>query len=192
MSSYFVPIRNIYNHPEVYDDVIITNSATLKVGGLVKLASGFASAVTAGDAIYGVAVGFVGTTDQNVGLPLDKLTSGVDYDGSYTAGGPGTGTYVAASDNQTDKKIAVRVRIDQGMVMTNTPDATIGTTSGSNLKGGYTDVADYLTVDENNNSAAFTTKAQLFILGVGGGHNYENISSSVGLYMIAEKQELGG
>lgn len=189
--AYFNPIRNIYGYPEVYDDVIITNSEAITTGGLITLISGFAQAAAAGEAIYGLAVGFVGTKDQNKGLPLDKLVSGVDYDGTYTAGAFGTNAYTAAADNQTDKKIAVRVRIDVGLAMANTPDAAIGTTSGSELKGSYTDIISSTQVDENNAGNAFTTKAQLTILARGGELGYEEIATTQGIYMICEKQELG-
>jgi hypothetical protein len=136
-------------------------------------------------------MGFVGTKDQNKGLPLDKLTSSVDFDGTYTAGAFGTNAYAAAVDNQTDKQIAVRVRIDVGLAMANTPDAALGTTTGSNLKGNYTDLASSTQVDENNGTNAFTTKAQMTILGIGGQLGYEEIAATQGIYMICEKQELG-
>lgn len=190
--AYFTPIRNIYGLPEVYDDVIIKNSSTITVGGLVSLSSGFATAATAGARVYGVCVGIIGSKDGNHGIPLDKLASGTDYDGTFTAGGPGTQAYAAASDNQTDKKIAARVRIDIGMAMTNEPDAALGTTSGSNLKGAFTDIASATQVDENNATNAFTTVAQLVLLGVGGDINYEDVATTHGVYMIMEKSEIGG
>ncbi len=190
--AYFTPLKNFYGLPEVYDDVIIANSQAIVTGDLVNIVSGFADGADAGERIYGVAIGFVGGLDSNMGLPLDKLASGTDYDGTYTSGAHGTQAYTASADNQTDKKVRVRVRIDHGMVMTNVPDADIGTTTGSNLKGNFTDIASQSQVDENNNGASFTTIAQLVILGVGGSYQFENVGTTNGLYMIMEKQEMGG
>jgi len=190
--AYFTPLKNFYGLPEVYDDVIIANSQAITTGHLVNIVSGFADGADAGERIYGVAVGFVGGLQNNKGIPLDKLTSGTDYDGTYVAGAHGTQAYTASADNQTDKKVMVRVRIDHGMVLSNEPDAAIGTTTGSNLKGNFTDVAGQSQVDENNGGNAFTTIAQLVILGVGGSYQFENVPTTHGLYMIMEKQEMGG
>ena len=190
--AYFTPIKNLYGLPEVYDDVIIANSQAITTGDLVNIVSGFADGADAGERVYGVAVGFVGGLVNNRGIPLDKLTSSVDYDGTYTAGAHGTNAYTAAADNQTDKKVMVRLRIDHGMLMTNEPDAALGTTTGSNLKGNYTDIVSQSQVDENNGGNAFTTIAQLVIVGVGGTYPFENIATTHGVYMIMEKQEAGG
>lgn len=190
--AFFTPLKNLYSLPEVYDDVIIANSQVITTGDMVNIVSGFADGADAGERIYGVAVGFVGGLESNKGIPLDKLVSGTDYDGTFTAGAHGTQAYTASADNQTDKKVMVRVRIDHGMVCSNVPDATIGTTTGSNLKGNYTDLITQSQVDENNNGNAFTTIAQLVILGVGGSYQFENVASTNGLYMIMEKQEMGG
>lgn len=190
--AYFVPIKNLYGLPEIYDDVIIGDSATITAGGLVTLASGFVAATTAGDRVYGLCVGFVATLEQSRGIPLDKLSATNDFDGTYTAGGLGTNKYVATSDNQTDKKIAARIRIDPGMVMTNEPDAALATTTGSDLKGNFTDVTSDTQVDENNSTNSFTTIAQLVIHGRGGDLNFEEVSTTFGIYQIMEKQEMGG
>lgn len=185
--AYFKPIRNIYSFPEVYDDVIIGNSETITTGGLVNISGGFADAAAAGEPVYGVAVGFVASLKPNRGLPLDKLSAATDYDGTYTTGAFGTNAYVASADNQTDKKIAVRVRMDIGMVMTNEPDAALATTTGSNLKGYFTDIAGPTQVDES--TAHTSTVSQLMVLGVGGDLLYEDVPTTHGIYTIFEKQE---
>lgn len=157
---------------------IITNSATVKVGGFVKLAAGFASPATAGAPIFGLCIGI----ESEKGIPLDSRT--VDpsaiYNGTFTSGP--NGSYAAASDNQTVKKVKAVIDITPDLVVSSAPDAAIGTTTGSNLAGGYTDLVDDITVDENNNGNAFTTVAQLLILGV------DPLNSANGLYMVAERQ----
>lgn len=190
--AYFTPIKNFYSLPEVYDDVIIANSQVITTGDLVNVVSGFADGADAGERIYGLCVGIVGGLPANRGIPLDKLTAGTDYDGTYTSGAHGTQAYTAASDNQTDKKVMARLRIDPGMLMTNTPDADLGTTSGSNLIGGYTDLVSQSQVDESNTSTAFTTIAQLAIVGIGGTFPFVDVPTTQGVYMIMENQMNGG
>jgi len=160
------------------DRVIIKNSATVKVGGFVLLSSGFASPATAGAAIYGLCVGIVTQLD----IPLDSRTadSSLVYDGTFVAGV--NGSYAAASNNQTVKKICAQIDITPDLVVSSAPDAAIGTTTGSDLKGNYTDLVDDITVDENNNGNSFTASAQLSILGV------DPQNSANGLYAIHERQ----
>lgn len=188
MAAYFKPRFYRWGRAAgVYENRIIKNSETIKTGGLVKLSSGFVAAATAGARIWGLCVGIVGgVSGKNDGIPLDKQASGADYDGTYTAGPLGTQTYAAASDNQTDKQVKAVIDVSPDLVMSNTPDATIGTTSGSNLAGNYTDIVSDVQVDEDNNSAALTTIAQLVILGV------DPEDSTSGLYMIMENQASGG
>ena len=190
--AYFTPIKNFYSLPEVYDDVIIANSQVITTGDLVNIVSGFADGADAGERIYGVALGFVGGVEANRGIPLDKLSATTDYDGTYVTGAHGTNAYTASGDNQTDKKVMVRVRIDHGMLMTNTPDAALETTAGSSLKGGYTDLVSQSQVDESNNGNAYTVIAQLAIIGAGGTYPFVDVPTTQGVYMIMEKQEAGG
>lgn len=181
--AYFKPVGYRWGRSEgVYVDLIIANSQVIKTGGLVNLVSGFVDGADAGERILGLCVGIVNSN----GIPLDKLTSGVDYDGTYVAGALGTQQYTASSDNQTDKMIRARIDISPDLVMSNEPDAAIGTTTGSNLAGNYTDIASDVQVDENNAGNAFTTIAQLYIVGV------DPNDSTKGLYTIMEKQDLGG
>lgn len=157
---------------------IITNSAAVKIGGFVLLSAGFASPATAGSKIFGLCIGF----ESPKGIPLDSRTVSQSdvFDGTFVAGT--SGSYTASADNQTDKMIKAVIDITPDLVVSSAPDAAIGTTAGSNLAGGYTDLLDDITVDENNNAAAFTTVAQLMILGV------DPELSTNGLYMVAERQ----
>jgi len=177
----FVFKRNIYGLPSTTIDVIINNSVTMTVGDMVYAIDGNLLALAvAGSQILGVVTGFV----TGKGIPLDKLTAGTDYDGTYTAGGVNAGKYVAASDNSTDKMIRARVQITPGDAYSCTPDATIGTTAGSDSIGYATDLTDEDQVDENTAAAATTNTAQLTILGT----DPENTAN--GLYMIKESQLL--
>lgn len=174
---------------EAVDKTIILNSKTTTIGDLVHLEDGFVDIAAAGERLWGVVVGFeVGgsnATDGD-GIGLENAKSGTDYDGTFTEGGIDVGKYVAISDNQTDKKVRAVIDVSPFAVYSNTPDATIGTTTGSNLKGNYTDIIDEDQVDENNSTNAFTTIAQLLILGV------DSLATTNGLYMIMERQYMGG
>lgn len=167
----------------IFEDRIIANSQVITTGGFVNLVSGFVDGADAGERIWGLCVGIVGSLPSTKGIPLDKMTSGVDYHGTYVAGTLGTQKYTAASDNQTVDQICARIDISPDLVVSNVPDAAIGTTSGSNLAGNYTDLITDVQVDENNNSAAFTTIAQLVILGV------DPEDSTKGLYQVVERQD---
>ena len=171
---------NQYGLPEVFRDYIIANSNTQTVGDMTNLVSGFLEIAASTERLLGVVEGFV----TSEGVPLDKLTAGTDYDGTYTAGGTNVGQYVASADNQTDKRIRGRVRVTLGDVYSNTPDAAIATTVGSDLAGNYTDLVDEDAVDENNAGNAFTTMAQLMI------HGVDPELTSAGLYSIAERQDM--
>lgn len=172
---------NIFGLNPVTKDVIINNSITVTVGDMVYGIDGNLCALAvAGSQILGVVQGFV----TPKGVPLDQLTAGTDYDGTYTAGGVNVGKYVAASDNSSDKKIKARVQITPGDFYSCAPDATIGTTAGSDSIGYNTDITDEDAVDEDTAAAATTATAQLAILGL----DPEN--SSNGLYMIKESQLL--
>lgn len=127
---------------------IISGSMTLEEGDAVKLVggAGVEPADAVGDKIYGYVVGF----QCKNGLPIAKAVSGTDYDGTYTAS-PDGDTYVSASDNLTDKKVRALVVPAEGLVVSAKPDATPGTTTGSNLSGYYIDIltTDSTKVDES-------------------------------------------
>ncbi len=148
---------------------IITNSVVSTVGQSVKLASGFVALGTAGVLVAGHIVAH--KTDKGVGLNTTGV-AGADI-GSYVY------TFTAASDNQTVAKVKAELDISKNTIYTVTPDATIGTTTGSNLSGYKTDIADKDTTDED--TAAATT-CQYDILGVDPGkstnhlvHIYESL-----------------
>lgn len=155
--------------------VIIASSQTIAVGDMVLVNnSGFISVATAGNPIFGVVMALV----DNNGIDLENTRETLDGTYSSTAR-----SYVAASDNQTNKKICAIVNVSTTAVYSAQPDATIGTTTSSGnsaFLGSYTDIVSAGQPDENNAGNSFATKAQLFIWGV----DPEN--SAHGLYSIVE------
>lgn len=157
---------------------VIENSQTLTIGDVVDLVNDAVALVGAGNEMYGVVLGFLAEN----GRPLENSVSGEDYDGTYTAGNVGTGTYVATSDNVTDKKVKALVRPfapgDKYSVVAN---ATLGTTGNSENAGGYFNLtAGSDTLDESTFSAG--TTAQFF--------SYGQDPKLEGLYVIVEPYEL--
>lgn len=132
---------------------VITNSATTAVHDSIKMASGFATRNTAGVLTAGHVTAHVSA--KGVGLNTTGA-AGAEM-GSYV------GTFAAASDNQTVAQVAVVLDISKATIYSADPDATIASTTGSNLSGYYTDLADHDTTDEDT---AATTSAQYGILGV--------------------------
>ncbi len=126
---------------------ILTNSITTTVSDSVKFASGFVALGTAGAAVLGhvMQIG----TDLGVGLSTTGV-AGAEL-GSYV------GTFLTASDNQTVAKVRAEIDISQQTMYTAEVDATIGTTTGSDLAGFRIDLVDEDTLDENT---AATTAAQ--------------------------------
>lgn len=95
--------------------VPIGTSKTIKVGDAVKLDAfsdgGGIERATSGEEILGICVGIV---DKN-GIDLDN-TSADNYDGTWTSS---TKTYVAASDNMTDKLVSGLVVVDKNAIWYN-------------------------------------------------------------------------
>lgn len=151
-----------------YEKWPIINSATVFKGGVVKVvATGVDGADDVADTIYGICKGFV--TPNNVSLDNALATQ---YDGTYTAGT----SYAAASDNVTDKKIQALVEpILPGDIIRAEADATLGTTTGSNLVGYFIDVltTDERKLDESNTHAA--NQLQFLIVGQPGKGNYVDV-----------------
>ena len=141
-----------------HEKLVVLNSATVFKGGPVKLAAGGvdgADAVT--DRIYGLCKGFV-MKDGNT--PIENALSS-QYDGTWTSS---NGSYAAAADNQTDKKVkAVVLPLLPGDVLEAELDATKGTTTGSDTVSYYVDV---LTTDERtlDESTASATSSQFLIV----------------------------
>jgi hypothetical protein len=129
-------------HP-VLRKAIIANSAEVTIHDSVKSASGFAALGTAGASVLGHVNAFVSAD----GIPLET-------DG---AGGIMRSTYTAASDNQTVAKVAVKVNVSKNTLYSAEVDATIGSTTGSNLPGYFMDLLDEDALDE---STAAATAAQ--------------------------------
>lgn len=91
-------------------DVPIMNDATITLGDAVDIhTTGGCQPADAGDKVFGIVIGLV---DIN-GTAL-STTPSAEYDGTYSgnAGQVGSETYVAASDNLTDKQIKVKLIID--------------------------------------------------------------------------------
>lgn len=157
---------------------LIGNSATLTIGDVVDVVGGIVTLAAAGNPMYGVVIGFESQKKQ----VLENSVSGVDYDGTYTAGGLGVGTYAATSDNQTDKKVRAIIRpFTPGDIWSAEADGTIGTTSTSDEAGGYFDIpaaSDQL--DEDTFSQ--TTVSQFFTHGPD--------SSKGGNWLLVEAREV--
>lgn len=132
---------------------IITNSVVTQELDSVKLASGFVALGTAGALV----LGHVTAISTNKGLGLNTSGATGAEMGSFV------GTYTAASNNQTVAKVKAEVDISKYTVYSVTPDVAIATTTGSNLSGYKTDIADETATDE---STATTGTAQYNILGV--------------------------
>ena len=131
-------------------DRIITNSVVCAISDSVKTASGFAALGTAGAGVLGHVVAIVGQDGLNP-----------EMDGSFR-GNPGE-AYTVASDNQTVAQIKAIVDIDVHGLYSAEVDATIGTTTGSNLAGYRMDLVDEDTLDE---STATANAAQYYSHGV--------------------------
>lgn len=121
-------------------DRIVTNSVTIAISDSVKTASGFAALGTAGAGVLGHVVALVGQDGLN---PVS--------DGSFN-GNLGA-AYTVASDNQTVAQIKAVVDVDVNGLYSAEVDATIGTTTGSNLAGYRMDLVDEDTLDESSATA---------------------------------------
>lgn len=132
---------------------IISNSAVITVGDAVgRDADGFIQLVGAGALVEGIVVAIT-RSDVDDAAPANN-----------GAGGAFTDTYTAAADNETVAKVSVLVDVAKSSKYAVTLDATAGTTTGSDLNGGYffDVVAASDTLDE---STASTTSAQFALLG---------------------------
>lgn len=156
---------------------IITGSQTITIGDAVAPSSGFISLVGAGNKVAGIVTGFYDAQGRVLDSPQ------ADYDGTYTKGGIGVGTYVAASDNTTDHKVEAEIDVDPMSVYSVKPDGTIATTTGSNLYGYYIDVP--AASDQTDEDTASATSGQFFIWGV------DPDDSTKHLVSIAENKNQG-
>ncbi len=105
------------------EQLIIANSQTIEVGDAVKMTTGFVNACDANDRIYGIVTGIV----NDEGIDLSNANANT-FDGTFTgADGTNKDTYVASSDNQTDKKVRAMVVADPYALWENTADAAMTT-----------------------------------------------------------------
>lgn len=152
-----------------YERLVIINSAEVFIDGAVKLvAGGVDGADATTDTVYGIVKGIV----VNGGMTPIQNALDSQFDGTFTAS---TGKYAAASDNQTDKKvIAVVEPVVAGDVLRVEADATLGTTTGSNVVGYSIDI---LTSDERklDESEAHATDGMYIIVGIPGKGNYVDV-----------------
>ncbi len=137
----------------VLRNAILANSITSVVMDSLKSASGFATLGTTGVLVFGHLVSHV--TKEGVGLGTTGAAGAAT--GSYV------GSYLTASDNQTVGMVKAKVDISKYTLYSAEEDATIGTTTGSNLDGYNQDLADEDTLDE---STATTGTAQYHGWGV--------------------------
>lgn len=120
---------------------IIANSQTITVGDAVKMASGFVQVCGANDRPMGIVAGIV---DKN-GIDLNSTVAD-NFDGTFTRS---TNTYVATSDNQTDKQVAVLVIADPYAVFENVADAAMTTA----MIGQHFSLVDEDAIDGDTNAA---------------------------------------
>lgn len=132
---------------------VIANSITITVNDSVKLASGFIALGTTGALVFGHVMGL--GTFKGMGLN----TTG----GAGASIGSFAGTYTTASDNQTVGKISAVCDVSKFTLYSAELDATIGSTTGSNLAGYFVDLVDEDTLDE---STTTTTTCQYATHGV--------------------------
>jgi len=135
--------------------VPILESATVTVGDRMKVANDGAGAggSDAADAVTDLEIGICEGITTPTGTPVDVASSN-DYDGTVTNSGE-TLTYVASADNTTDKKIEAQIRCFAPIYDVEA-DATLGTTTGSDITGYYIDVltTDSTKVDESSASTS--------------------------------------
>jgi len=172
MADGFKFYKNLLGLPTPESEKIIqADSVTVFVGGLVKMATtGFCEDVAVNEGIYGLCEGFV-TKD---GTPLERAESS-EY-GTFTDGVWGVKSHLSASDNTTADQVKCVVRpLSIYDVLQNTPDAAIGTTAYSELRGYFTNIITSVQVDENTVSATMGTLS----LTIHGVHPH---TSTIGLY----------
>ena len=133
---------------------ILANSITVTVLDSVKVASGFIALGTAGALVFGHVMGI--GTNKGVGLTTTGVV-GAEL-GSYF------GTFATASDNQTVAMVRAECDVSKETLMSFTPSAALGTTTGSNLLGYRIDLSDEDTTDEA--TAHATNTSQYHIWGV--------------------------
>ena len=156
---------------------IISDSATITVGDMVKLTSGFVALSGANAPIMGVVIGIV---DKD-GIYLSSSRYSFAQ-AAYTAS---TKTVICGAGNSTGDQVQAVVDIDPFSVWSGETDNTSADTQ-SRLAGCYTDVV--AASDQVDDDVAATTQLQLFIWGA----DPESPSTiKANLYSIAQHQLWG-
>ena len=132
---------------------IIANSQVITVGDATgRDVDGFITIAGVGNLVEGIVHGIVRSDTKDI-APT-----------SNGAGGNFTDTYTAAVDNETVSKVSALMDISKNSMYAVTLDDTAGSTTGSDLAGGYN--ADVVAAsDQLDESTTATTTAQFAILG---------------------------
>lgn len=151
---------------------ILANSITVTYLDSVKVTSGFIALGTAGALVFG----HVTAIETNKGVGLNTTGVAGAEMGSFI------NTFATASDNQTVAMVRAVVDISKYTLYADTPSATIGGTTGSNLLGYHADLSSEDTIDE---TSAITGTAQYTIWGL------NPTNTAQGVYSIYESQVFG-
>lgn len=162
---------NPHGAPVLKRETITNSEATVLLDSL-KLSSGFLTAGTAGALVFGHLMAH--TTLLGVGVDSTGVAGAAM--GSYV------GTYTVSSTNQTVAKVKGDCDVSKFTLYRAEEDATIGTTTGSNLSGYTQDLIDSNTLDE---STALTTTGQYMGWGV------DPMDSTKAVVNIYESQVFG-
>ena len=131
------------NGTRVYQERTLADSTAFTIGDAVRLnASGVLELAGAGNTVYGIIAAFI----KADGSPVTDNGAGGDYTNTYTTGA--SNTVQASVDTSYDSKYSV------------TADATLGTTTGSDLAGYNMDVL--AASDQLDESTATANTAQFF------------------------------
>ncbi|MCR4263659.1 MAG: hypothetical protein NUV98_02985 [Candidatus Roizmanbacteria bacterium] len=154
----------------ILEYLIISDSDTIAVGDAVSMSAGFVIPATSSTRVYGICVGLV----NNKGIDLQSAPTST-YDGTYT---DSSQTYVATSDNTTDKKVKAVVCPDPFALWYNDSSGTLTT---AHLKT-FFNLTDKDQVDQGTSSATIG-QVQLWKLDPD-----EDSDASKGLFKLAAWQ----
>lgn len=135
------------NSAPVLKKFTISNSITVTPFASVVLTSGFIALSTSSTHVI---LGQVDAIQTFAGI--GEITTGV----AGASIGTFLGTYLTASDNQTNAKVSALVDVSKFTLYSVLSNATLGTTTGSNLPGYYTALADSKSTSESSASTSST------------------------------------
>lgn len=163
LSPYGAPVKR---------SAIITNSITVTEMDSVKITSGFVALGTTGALVFGhvLAIG----SSKGVGLNTTGA-AGAEM-GSYI------NAFTTSSTNQTVANVKAECDISKFTVYSASANATLGTTTGSNLLGYTMDINDEKNLKENT---ALTTTGQYVT------HGVDPVNTARALVNIYESQIMG-